>query len=118
METKHTPTPWFVHAFSSGNPVAGEIYSQFTIASCEEHEPVPAHKYIATVHLLGGQNNDEGNVQSAKANAAHIVKCVNLHDDLVTALELALPHVSYGRAGESTMMAVQAALHKARGDHA
>lgn len=59
-EVKHTPTPWIQDGF--------EIYSN----DCEYH-PVANSTPNHTC-----RDDDEG-----IANAAHIFKCVNLHDELV-----------------------------------
>lgn len=58
-ETKHTPTPW-VHK-------DGEVY--------EEND----------FKIFDAYNSDFL-YEEDKANAAHIVKCVNMHDELVEVL--------------------------------
>lgn len=56
---------------------------------------------------------------NAKANAAHIVKCVNAHDDLVEALEQTKRFIEFmpkgiGRGAASPLMQkIEAALKKA-----
>lgn len=64
-----------------------------------QHTPTPWYSEVDTelVYILGTVNGKEeviceagsiGNEDlQAQANAAHIVKCVNLHDELVDAVE-------------------------------
>jgi hypothetical protein len=59
MTAQHTPTPWQVITVRGATQVSGN------------------GKIIASI------------VQPAEANAAHIVRCVNAHDELVAALQLA-----------------------------
>lgn len=66
MKTQHTPTPWIVTKGNLLDNFISEKNGSQTIAETR---------------------NLQGN---AKANAAHIVKCVNLHDELVEAFEHAL----------------------------
>lgn len=65
MKTKHTPTPWKFDG-ESINDLQGN-----TVAFPRSGGFMPGHR-------------DE----NLRANAAHIVKCVNLHDELVDALAL------------------------------
>ena len=67
-KTLHTPTPWT---------------RMGTIIFCPEPGP-----YIGQTRALVGKNDNEcfQNEEIAKANAAHIVKCVNSHYELVEAL--------------------------------
>lgn len=58
-EVKHTPTPWEVVVAPSGTP------------------DITDNKGNIVAAIFGG---------SAEANDAHIVQCVNLHDELVEAL--------------------------------
>lgn len=62
MTTQHTPTPWKADKWATG----------YTISAPDSHYSV-CH--------LAGCNNEE-------ANANHIVKCVNAHNDLVKTAEL------------------------------
>ena len=62
---KHTPTPWQVNDQRKSGWMDNSIY-------------------ITGNHNLAKLYDD---YKQAEANAAHIVKCVNLHDELVTALE-------------------------------
>lgn len=76
-EIKHSPTPWKYcpgHTNESTSKNAGAIESAdgFYVAEiC--HDAIP-----------------DGQQDPAEANAAHIVKCVNLHDELVEALKSAI----------------------------
>lgn len=58
-ETKHTPTPWEVVVAPSGTPDITDAKGQVVAA------------------VFGGK---------ADSNAAHIVKCVNMHDELLERL--------------------------------
>ena len=64
-QPNHTPTPWQI---SSANAFHRAMIFAY-----------PAHKQTAVAALTEGDNAD--------ANAAHIVRCVNSHDELVAALE-------------------------------
>lgn len=71
METKHTPTPWRAPFLSVTD---GDDYIQITdedqtYGVCRLDESYSEHREVM------------------KANAALIVKAVNLHDELVEALE-------------------------------
>lgn len=80
-ETKHTPTPWRVEAdttliWGDCNPDDNSTRGMgYPIAKCNIN---PSGNWST------GPYADEG-----AANAAHIVKCVNLHDELVEALKQA-----------------------------
>jgi len=74
MKQKHTPTPWEVGRNTH------EIPGIWT-------------KRGKVVVLFGGQNGEDDHgmpkyekTDKGEANAAHIVKCVNAHDQLVAAL--------------------------------
>ena len=71
-KTLHTPTPWT---------------RMGTIIFCPEPGP-----YIGQTRALVGKNDNEcfQNEETAKANAAHIVKCVNAHDGLIAAIKNAV----------------------------
>jgi hypothetical protein len=75
QETKHTPTPW--HAISQGT---AHFISQ---ASDEEFRFAIAKVFEQTYHPDG----PSAAWHEAKANAKHIVRCVNAHDELVAALQ-------------------------------
>lgn len=88
--TKHTPTPWEVN---------GDTYvtvNSLIIAHCKQH----------------------GNttLEDAEANAAHIVKAVNCHDDLVEALDMVAKAIDQFGDAKLTFSQIQnitAALKKA-----
>jgi hypothetical protein len=65
MTTSHTPTPWIVNGKSIEY---GEGLSGGLVAACVED-------------VFGNSIDD--------ADMAHIVRCVNAHDDLVAALQRA-----------------------------
>lgn len=70
MSNEHTPTPWKV-----------------------EHGHMQQNIGIRYWQITDGQdaicNNQFCCAEDSEANAAHIVKCVNMHDELVEVLELA-----------------------------
>lgn len=63
-DTKHTPTPW-KHGFKRADESV--VISSGGLGLT-----------VAVVH--------QGAINNAQANAANIVKCVNMHDELVDAL--------------------------------
>jgi hypothetical protein len=71
---KHTPTPW--HAISQGMShfIAQKSDSEFRFAIAKVFEGTYHPDGLAAARA------------EAKANAAHIVRCVNAHDELVAAL--------------------------------
>jgi hypothetical protein len=69
MKTTHTPTPWTIKHYGFIG-LHGTEYSQ--VSRENEKDCIFIFK----------TNEPEG-----EANAAHIVKCVNLHEDLVFSLE-------------------------------
>lgn len=72
----HTPTPWIVFKKDGSNYIATKgIHPQL-----KDHAPIVSLSYAA----------DGVQVYLSDENAAHIVKCVNNHDDLVEALNDAL----------------------------
>lgn len=73
-DTKHTPTPWNV----------SQTGSYFTEIRAE------SGRRIAETWVQGQARSRDAAIKQAytnEANAAHIVKCVNLHDELVEALK-------------------------------
>lgn len=71
---KHEPSPWHISAFGY-------------IATSEQALGQHVHVSLATpfsppFNGVGREADDADHV--ASANAAHIVKCVNAHDDLVS----------------------------------
>ena len=85
----------------------------------KEHTPTPWKVYLYGGVQIGQEDTGEavcsmwGDKQEGEANAAHIVKCVNMHDELVEALEDAIQLLQM--AGYSTVEH-RAALAKARGE--
>lgn len=72
-EIKHSPTPWAV-ATNPGGPMDQPAFPPIVDASGNPHG-----EDIVAMPL--------GNSETVQANAAHIVKCVNLHEELVDALQ-------------------------------
>jgi hypothetical protein len=79
--TKHTPTPWWFDDrwdnFCNGCVIDGQ-----------------GTQRIAAAFYMGG-------TQAARDNAAHIVRCVNAHDELVAALQAAHSHLCNGEFNKS-----------------
>lgn len=71
-ETKHTPAPWFSGEVSRTYDDGIEYINISAGDGCH-------------VCKVSSREFEEGGSQN-KANADHIVKCVNLHDELVEAL--------------------------------
>lgn len=69
---KHTPTPWH---YTPGNPM---VYGASTDSKGGGRQEVALAREVYM------------NRSERETNAAHIVKCVNLHDELVEALKDAL----------------------------
>lgn len=80
-DTKHTPTPWRVEGDTTliwGHCDTHDLSDYgmgYPIAECRV-SPMSTSTWCRAPYA------DEG-----EANAAHIVKCVNMHDELVAALE-------------------------------
>lgn len=68
-DTKHTPTPWDASDRENYSLIFGKGFEK-PIATCDSYSKG------------FGPSKDE-----RKANAAHIVKCVNMHDELVENLK-------------------------------
>lgn len=66
MTKEHTPTPWFIDEYKS--------------VVDEKGQTISANGFSLVMSY--GDNQ-----KFARANAAHIVKCVNMHDELVEALK-------------------------------
>lgn len=71
MNAKHTPAPWI---WEEGSP---DVLCDWSGRAC-----IIARVVDPVWHEDRNSANDE-----AGANAAHIVRCVNAHDDLVTQLK-------------------------------
>ncbi len=69
MNAKHTPTPWAIHNHFF---ITAKVGNRLKSVVCE----IDRHAWT--------------NSGEAQANAEHIVQCVNMHDELVEALEIAL----------------------------
>lgn len=96
--SKHTPTPWAVIVDGYVDDLDG-----IAIADCA----------ICT---------NKRSYEEHKANAAHIVKCVNLHNELVEALERALSTVrthamqTYSKSSAKEAVQLEDLLRRARGE--
>lgn len=75
MKTQHTPTPWH---YNGGKKIY--IYS--------------SHRNGAYCAEINTTSDNGDKIRDAEANAAHIVKCVNLHDELVEALDFMISEYS------------------------
>lgn len=73
----HTPTPWEVYQQMYYFQICPEDNKLFTIATC------PSETW-------GGFDGPR-----ARANAAHIVRCVNAHDTLMAALQDAYDDLNF-----------------------
>jgi hypothetical protein len=98
---KHTATPWHVAAGSTGRHRSPTI---------EVHASVDG--LLQSVATVTG-------ISAGHANAAHIVRCVNLHDELVEALALCFKYVNggsdlYPGLHHEAFTAARAALAKAK----
>ena len=125
---EHTPTPWdLVPSTEHHGPY---ITSDFGSTICDLYtmshpgEPSTANGgRSAPVHFMA---------EMAEANARHIVHCVNVHDDLIDAVEavlhdwhsetgfVAAVRLATGRAwpwdhGEKSLNQLRAALARAKG---
>lgn len=65
----HTPTPWNARG----------------LAICKGN---------SLIAVMGQDDGIKFSEKTSLANATHIVKCVNLHDELVDALELLIDNIS------------------------
>lgn len=73
MTQKHTPTPW---VWIEGDPDIFTLWNNKEVPLAAVKSPIWHEDRLC------------GSLEAA-ANAAHIVKCVNMHDELVEALEIA-----------------------------
>ena len=71
----HTPTPWEILREADGAIAIG-------------------NKSLPHVAVVRYSHNPVLSKETGKANASHIVKCVNLYDGLVGALELLIDNIS------------------------
>jgi hypothetical protein len=73
MKTQHTPTPWKVGMVRPELIISGEYPKNPAIAEALLHDWDTSNPWITH--------------EMQKANAAHIVHCVNSYDELLAALE-------------------------------
>lgn len=101
---EHSPTPWYVHDLTN-------------VMSSEE---LP-HQLMALVAETDmGFTGEEDKQERWEANAEHIVRCVNAHDDLVAMLDrvnrfMGGEHEDDDKGWIELHIAVYEALQKARG---
>lgn len=97
-EVKHTPTPWEVSGYGAfetlirassgdgnGRKVAATWISDARAKRRDGETTSDFYERSRALHLKHARANE--------ANAAHIVKCVNLHDELVEALKVAVEEI-------------------------
>lgn len=105
----HTPTPWQTdesHFFDDGMQHYQDL----------DYLEIVGSGTVALVLDLHSNHED------TKANAAHIVKCVNMHDELVEALEYITKSFPVSEFGDvkkhfsklNALATASKALHKAR----
>lgn len=110
-ETKHTATPW-----SQGRFLDLPQYSKMSEEWKKNAELEESKRVFSNFSILdnGRTRKFVARCETAE-DAAHIVKCVNAHDDLVSALSYVRNELS--RAGlpyiHSLMQTIEAALKKA-----
>ena len=97
----HTPTPW-----RFGPNAFGTIFI-YTVARVE----VAPTGFMAPTLICGG----DGHRTLTEANAAFIVRAVNSHEALITALEKLEQQLAYGQINNAIMI-VDDALAAARGE--
>ena len=91
MTTAHTPVPW-------------------AVSKCHQRRITSSGKLICTAVLRNQnkpspKNNAFGKDEAeALANAAHIVKCVNIHDELVEAFKSIIERSQNGSLGTSKVI--------------
>jgi hypothetical protein len=99
---KHTPTPWKVCRHSdNGELVVRSKSDQGIVANCQ------CDSYSL--------DNQAGLEQECKANAEHIVKCVNMHDELVDALKAMVEDAGYAGATHDGLHQAETVLAKLEG---
>jgi len=103
--TKHTPTPWSVNTTSFSGAIV-----RFHIAG-----PVHGSCYPICEHIL----EEKPDATQQLEDAAHIVRCVNSHDELLAALKLMvevgcdLYDMDMGDNGAPALDKARAAISKA-----
>lgn len=86
VKVEHTPTPWKVDLY--GLIVADS--DRLCINICETPVAQWMNALARLQHKQAGQETFDfinRNIETAQANAAHIVRCVNAHNELVKTLE-------------------------------
>ena len=71
----HTPTPWHILREADGAIAIG-------------------NRSLPHVAVVRYSHNPALSKETGEANASHIVKCVNLHDELVEVFELLIDNIS------------------------
>ena len=92
MNAKHTPTPWKV----------ADLNAWIEVRSNSTARP------ICKIWKSDDDGKDE--YQELQANAKHIVHCVNVHDELIGALEQLYPYCE----GDTSREIIEKALFKAK----
>ena len=100
MTTKHTPAPWSLSKHHSKSNIEGAKSRH--IASTAGYSD-----NLSTWHYSGSNYHEEN-----EANAEHILKCVNLHDELVAGLMDAHPYI----ADDKLRASIGDLIVKARGE--
>ena len=95
MTTKHTPTPWEI----TNSGYDGNLIYKIQIGTNS--------RTVAYAYSTDGRKQDE-----QVANAVHILKCVNLHDELVAGLMDAHPYI----ADDKLRASIGNLITKARGE--
>ena len=102
MTTNHTPAPWYADTELATCAVlpAGTDDWRFAVAVCQ-----PPNYHPSGIAAANAES---------RANAAHIVRCVNAHDELVAALQRCATALAlYGQpSAEGAVKQARAALAK------
>lgn len=128
-QVQHTPGPWRVDAksYSGGNPPM----TAYTVTDRVQHRPLPWHTDGHHIHDSAGACICDvafywSEQDDADRTAEFIVRAVNSHDELLTALEAVLdtlnenPNAAWWldvpSKGGFDAEAIEAAIRKARGE--
>jgi len=104
-QSKHTPAPWVSSKIKTSSGHCFRIGSQEQIDKREENKhTVPAYACLYVDYMNAHEE--------AEANANHIVHCVNMHDELMEALEMC---VEYLEDRPIVRVVVDKAIAKAKG---
>ena len=103
---EHTPTPWVVDE----DPLEDKGYQ--TLITMPGKNGFQGTSIAYVNHNWNDAEHGERRISwaEAEANARHIVHCVNVHDDLVKALEAML-----GNYSSADLLDAKAALARAKG---